>query len=91
MSRFRKRPVVIEAIPLRDDTRAELLATFTPNFTTPLVLVLDGAGRIVQGEIKTLEGTQRVSLGDYIIRGVAGELYPCKPDIFAATYEPLDG
>lgn len=41
-------------------------------------------------EIITLEGKHRVSWGDWIIRGVAGELYPCKPDIFAATYEPVE-
>src|SRR5690625_1717147 len=40
--------------------------------------------------IKTLEGDMRVSKGDYIIRGVAGEFYPCKPDIFKATYEEVD-
>ncbi len=39
-------------------------------------------------EIPTLEGTMHASQGDWIIRGVKGELYPCKPDIFEATYEP---
>lgn len=39
-------------------------------------------------EIRTLEGTMTASEGDWIIRGVKGELYPCKPDIFEATYEP---
>jgi hypothetical protein len=38
--------------------------------------------------IKTLEGTMRADIGDWIIKGVKGELYPCKPDIFEATYEP---
>lgn len=38
--------------------------------------------------IPTLEGTMRANIGDWIIRGVKGEVYPCKPDIFAATYEP---
>lgn len=38
--------------------------------------------------IETLEGVHRVSHGDWIIKGVKGELYPCKPDIFEATYEP---
>lgn len=38
--------------------------------------------------IETLEGTHRANPGDWIIRGVKGEFYPCKPDIFAATYEP---
>ena len=40
--------------------------------------------------ITTLEGTMRADVGDWIIRGVKGELYPCKPDIFAASYEPVD-
>lgn len=39
--------------------------------------------------IKTLEGDMRADVGDWIIRGVKGELYPCKPDIFAATYDPV--
>lgn len=39
--------------------------------------------------IKTLEGTQLVSWGDFIIKGVQGEIYPCKPDIFEETYEPV--
>lgn len=45
-------------------------------------------GAIVEAIISTLEGTMTASNGDWIIRGVKGELYPCKPDIFAATYEP---
>ena len=40
--------------------------------------------------IHTLEGEMHANLGDWIIRGVQGEFYPCKPDIFAATYEPVD-
>jgi hypothetical protein len=42
-------------------------------------------------KIKTLEGTMEASPGDWIIRGLRGECYPCKPDIFAATYEPAEG
>lgn len=42
-----------------------------------------------QLQIKTLEGTHLVSWGDWIIQGVKGEIYPCKPDIFDATYEPV--
>lgn len=44
----------------------------------------------VQCCIKTLEGTMTASVGDYIIQGVKGEIYPCKPDIFVATYDPAD-
>ncbi len=45
-------------------------------------------GEIIGGEIKTLEGNMKVSENDYIIKGVHGEFYPCKPDIFEETYEP---
>jgi hypothetical protein len=44
----------------------------------------------VEIEIETLEGTMTATPGDWIICGVQGELYPCKPDIFEATYEPVD-
>ena len=80
--KFRKKPVVIEAWQ----------NTHTPR-PTPLWLVdafgtakiqFAGGGRI---DIHTLEGVMRAELGDWIIRGVMGELYPCKPDIFEATYE----
>lgn len=40
--------------------------------------------------IHTLEGAHEASVGDYIIRGIKGEIYPCKPDIFLATYEPVN-
>ena len=39
--------------------------------------------------IKTLEGKMRASVGDWIVKGIKGEIYPCKPDIFAATYQPV--
>ena len=85
--KFRKKPVVIEArlyehkqpqdgAPfLRWIREGGHEATFDP-FTGDLV-------------IKTLEGDMHVSSGDYIIKGVQGEFYPCKPDIFAATYEAV--
>lgn len=50
------------------------------------VTIVPRDGRMV---IATLEGGHWVDLGDYVIRGVAGEFYPCKPDIFAATYEAV--
>lgn len=42
-------------------------------------------------QISTLEGVMQANPGDWIITGVKGEMYPCKPDIFEATYEPADG
>ena len=44
----------------------------------------------VSMEIKTLEGNHKCSIGDYIIKGVQGEFYPCKPDIFKQTYEQVE-
>lgn len=41
--------------------------------------------------VRTLEGTMRMEAGDWLITGIKGEKYPCKPDIFAATYEPVEG
>lgn len=73
--RFRKRPVVIEA--------------------TQWFKLGDHSGVVEYGAdgcgwIETLEGGHVVSPGDWIITGVKGELYPCKPDIFEVSYEPVD-
>lgn len=83
--RFRKRPVVIEALRFDGENWCEVLAWmggcnhyFCPD--TPVGPVI---------AIETLEGQMRADPGDWIIRGVKGELYPCKPDIFAATYEEI--
>lgn len=81
MAKFRKKPVVIEAVQFR---AGEQDGCFAEDVI---------AGRIRYPEdgsmlIKTLEGEMIARPGDWIIRGVKGELYPCKPDIFAATYEP---
>ena len=81
MSYYRKRPVVVEAVQITD-------ATFDSPHPNPEHLrgvIYDPVGRCVY--IRTLEGEMRGNVGDWIIRGVKGELYPCKPDIFAATYE----
>jgi len=55
----------------------------------PVVIEAEGPIEFAQ-DIVTLEGVMRADVGDYIITGVAGERYPCKPDIFAATYEPVE-
>ena len=89
MAKFRKKPVVIEAFQ-----------TEPPGFTTQeppiwlLQAIADGTVSFVihpepSWMIRTLEGDMHGSPGDWIIKGVKGELYPCKPDIFAATYDPL--
>lgn len=81
--KFRKKPVVIEAVQITD-------ATFDdphPNPTHIVGVVYDPVARVVH--IHTLEGEMTGQIGDWIITGVKGEIYPCKPDIFEATYEPV--
>jgi hypothetical protein len=89
MSKFRKKPVVIEAFQIGRDN----LPDWFMDRVSDLTVILHGGpqGLLHQTwcEIKTLEGVMRADPGDWIIRGVKGELYPCKPDIFDATYEPV--
>jgi len=83
---FRKKPVTISAIQWTGENGNEVQA-FLHNGQE------DAADGWVKGsyvEIGTLEGLMVASIGDWIIRGVKGEHYPCKPDIFAQTYEPAD-
>ena len=86
MARFRKKPVEIEAVQLTD---ALLDAEHPCADHWPGILYDPRPGERC-ARIHTLEGTMRADLGDWIIRGVKGEVYPCKPDIFAATYEPAE-
>lgn len=81
--KFRKKPVVIDAVLYRAGEQDGDLAADAH------------AGRLEYKEdgcvlIKTVEGEMRAEPADWIIRCVKGELYPCKPDIFAATYQPAE-
>ena len=82
--RYRKKPVVIEAIQFQDDSATLVAINETLGLDPVRVSYDQGWPQIVIG---TLEGEMRAEVGDYIIKGVKGEFYPCKPDIFAATYE----
>lgn len=86
---YRKKPVKVEAIHYNGANREEV-ATFMGNTGKVEEAKLPGPGRGVHDGIviRTLEGNMTASIGDWIIKGVQGEYYPCKPDIFAATYEP---
>ena len=83
--KFRKKPVVIEAMQLWPGNAydvaewcgATVMGAFGPDLK-PVVPYLN---------IETLEGTMRADRGDWVIKGVNGEYYPCKPDIFEKTYE----
>ena len=87
MKKYRKKPVVIEAVQWTGENSKEI-GTFTGS-----------KGYIVRSSYKecdntvllinTLEGDMRASIGDYIIKGIQGEFYPCKEDIFKETYEEV--
>jgi hypothetical protein len=80
--RYRKKPVVIEAIHYDGNFDLEFLSG-----DERVRSAGDGSGAC---EVITLEGVMRCGVGDWLIRGVKGELYPCKPDIFEATYELIE-
>lgn len=79
--KYRKKPVVIDAIQYigTDENKIELY-----HFMGRLTYYVDENEDLV---IKTLEGNMRANVGDYIIKGIHGEFYPCKPGIFEETYE----
>jgi len=85
LRQYRKKPVVIEAAIFSGTLEnAEQIIQWSNNeVSMPEDGIMD---RLV---IKTLEGEMTASVGDYIIRGVNGEFYPCKPDIFSKTYEEV--
>jgi len=82
VKRYRKLPIVIEAVQWTGENWKEL-----GDFIKCIHALLPDKGEI---DICTLEGSTTASRGDYIIKGVNGEFYPCKPDIFNKTYELAD-
>jgi len=82
--KFRKKPVVIEAFQLQ----ASWFDDDHPNPQHIIGFITDPIARTVI--IPTLEGNHLAREGDWIIKGVKGEFYPCKPDIFEQTYEPVE-
>lgn len=98
--KFRKKPVVINAVQWTGANVQELtnfLAGFEVHVAPPnseaecvsCIAKFDFTTQPASVRIPTLEGEMTASAGDWMIRGVKGEFYPCKPDIFAATYEPV--
>lgn len=90
---FRKRPVVVQAWRFErtfvepSDPRWLRMAVYRKDIEFVGRAFIDGKAEHPYASIATLEGRMKAELGDWIICGVKGELYPCKPDIFAATYE----
>ena len=91
IQKYKKKPVVIEAIQWVSSNIAEIEEFVGEKLETELSS--DAAYQVGEAPpcfdliIPTLEGDMRASYGDYVIKGVQGEFYPCKPDIFEQTYE----
>ncbi len=83
--KFRKKPVVIEAMQFTEESKNRCF-----NWVTCSTASTYKDGKPVL-KILTLEGEMAAEIGDWIIKGVKGEFYPCKPDIFEATYDPVIG
>ena len=83
--KFRKKPVAIEAMQFTRQSYREIEKWSNGEVWSNPVLAGQPSPLFMQ--IATLEGTMTATLGDWIIKGVQGEFYPCKPDIFEATYE----
>ena len=86
--KYRKKPVVIEAIQLQENPFGVVM--WAERFNDEIRWKIIGGKDGPKIEIPTLEGVMTANKGDYIIRGVQGEYYPCKPDIFEQTYEPVE-
>lgn len=84
--KYRKKPIVIEALQFKVGMDSEEMCKFCPDFNYSCG---DGEAMIAMS-IETLEGEMEVSDGDFVIKGIKGEFYPCKPDIFAASYEVVE-
>ncbi|MEM4261031.1 MAG: hypothetical protein QXG00_07355 [Candidatus Woesearchaeota archaeon] len=82
--KFRKKPVIIEAVQWSGSNHEEILQFMN--------VKKEDAGKLRNGPmiIYTLEGTMTASPGDWIIKGVKGEFYPCKPDVFQDNYEKVE-
>ena len=92
MGKYRKKPVVIEAEQFfaKDYQQSEFLQTAVRDKAHMGELWFGKTAADGRFFIDTLEGIMHVNEGDYIIKGMQGEFYPCKPDIFQATYERVD-
>ena len=88
--KFRKKPVVVEAVQFLPYRKSydEIARIAVNGIRTVQILERDDG--LPQLFIDTLEGQMEAKIGDWIIKGISGEIYPCKPDIFYATYEAAE-
>ena len=92
MPAYRKKPVVIEAMEY-DGTNHKAVRSWMGADALDVTVSKDAVTSGGTGEIyiQTLEGLMRASIGDFIIKGVKGEFYPCRSDIFWLTYDKISG
>lgn len=95
--KYRKKQIEVEAIQWTGDNQREMFDFLTYGHYKNDYMRVSGANFYIDHSkvkggliIRTLEGEHIASIGDYIIKGVAGEFYPCKPDIFEKTYEVVE-
>ena len=86
--KYKKKPIVIEAIQFKNDNPEALIEIQDFMGVDELRVSYENPDNPVI-KIETLEGVMEASVGDFIIRGVKGEYFPCKPDIFEQIYEPV--
>lgn len=84
MAKYKKKPVIVEAVQYTGDVYSTEIEDMSFHEAYRDGIIREEKGNLL---IKTLEGTMIANKGDYIIKGVKGEFYPCKPDIFKRTYE----
>lgn len=88
MSKYRKKPIVIEAVQFTGG--AYSIRKIVDELKIPIDLYEFTNGSDGEFHIYTLEGTHRADVGDWIVKGIKGEFYPVKPEIFEVTYEKVD-
>jgi hypothetical protein len=86
--KYRKKPIVVEAWQFTDDNKNQLLHDLQSEQMNIQPSSSEEGNPVIL--IPTLEGEMTASIGDYIIKGIRGEFYPCKPDIFEKSYEAVE-
>lgn len=95
--KYRKKPIEVDAVLWNGDNQREMFDFLTNGEKVNDYMTASGDSFLIDHSavkgglvIKTLEGKMAATIGDYIIKGVNGEFYPCKPDIFEQTYERVE-
>ena len=89
-NKYRKKPVVVDAIQLTNESVMDCISFAYPEYVAVEHSILDAIRDQKFMYIETLEGDMKAGFGDYIVKGVQGEVYPIKADIFEATYEVVN-